>query len=147
SNGGIFNNGGLLEKTAGTGISTITAFLTNAGTVLATSGTLQFTGGGLFAATGSIIGKGGTVDFNSGNFSLGSATAGVGGGVLLDGFAVMNIAAGQTLTMAGADTVNAGNGGITGSGTLLTTGTVMVQAGTIGGHATWLDNATVLQSG
>ena len=144
SSGGAFVNDGLLEKTAGTGVSAINAYLTNVGTVLAASGTLQFTGGGQFGATGTVIGTGGTVDLNSGSFSLASPTAVIGGGLLLDGFAVIDIGAGQTLTAAGKDTVK---GDITGNGTWLTTGTVTVLAGSIGGRATWLDDATVLQTG
>jgi hypothetical protein len=49
--------------------------------------------------------------------------------------------------MAGADTINASNRGISGAGTLVTAGVVTVQAGTISGTATWQDTGTVLQTG
>jgi hypothetical protein len=122
SSDGTFINAGLLEKTAGVGTSAISAFLVNTGTVVAKSGTLQFTGGGQFGATGSIAGNGGTIEFTTGTFSLASSTAKISGGALFDGFLTVEINAGQTLTLAGTDTVNAPNGTFGGSGTLLTTG-------------------------
>ena len=59
-----FSNAGLLEKTAGTGVSAVAAAVTNTGTILAASGTLEFDSGGNFG--GAISGTG-TVAFAAGN--------------------------------------------------------------------------------
>ncbi|HZN56120.1 MAG TPA: hypothetical protein VFB67_12450, partial [Candidatus Polarisedimenticolaceae bacterium] len=75
SGGGTFKNAGTLQKTAGTGATTITVPLDSTGPVSVQSGTLSFNGGG--TASGSITGSPGTtLRFNaiSALFTLSSSS-------------------------------------------------------------------------
>jgi hypothetical protein len=66
---GLFNNGGLVRKSAGTGTNTISIYLNNTGTVQVQSGVIQMSGGG--QVSGSYQADAGTaILFLSGYYSL-----------------------------------------------------------------------------
>ena len=103
-----FHNAGTVQKSAGTGTSTISINFTNAGTVTALQGNLNFSGGGIIegafnAATGT------TISFSSGTFSyntvptmsgLGSFQF-TGGTLILQNDVIPNLQLlGGTLTLA-----------------------------------------------
>ena len=74
----VLNNAGLLEKTGGSGTSTISATLTSTGTLATTSGTLAFYDGGTVSG---LIADGSNIAFDGGSFGLGALT--IGGGAAL----------------------------------------------------------------
>jgi hypothetical protein len=77
-----FDNAGLLEKTGGTGTSTIDPTLTSTGTVEVDSGTLELDGGG--SLDGAISGAG-TLAFRSGTFTIAADTVLGVQNLLIDG--------------------------------------------------------------
>ena len=168
-----FTNAGLLEKTAGTAISTIDATVTNTGSIVVDSGTMAFFGGGSF---GGKISGAGTVAFSGGNSTLSATTTTanflVNGGRLgvktnetvsgsfsgTGGAATdISLASGMTLKLTGAasfDTTSAYGLDISGPGTLSTTGptTLATQTGAyvdlyLSGGATWTDSGTATIGG
>ncbi len=163
-----FLNDGLLDKTAGTGTSVIQSALTNAssGTVLASSGTLALYNGGTLAGIVTTA-AGSELEFNGGAFSLTGSL--VNGGTLAVssgtvGFAAsavtvanivdlatgtVDVASGQTLTLAGA--VDWTQTDFVGPGTLQTTGTTTINAingasALIDGGLSWINSGTVFNS-
>ena len=151
--GTAFNNSGTLEKTAGSGTTTVNFPLDNTGgTVAITSaGTLNFSGGGTFSGTMTVSG---TVNISYGTFTaaagstISSPSGGTGdlevsgnGTLSLGGSLSTNIVtiAGGMLT--GSGTIASGtqttwssgevDGSLTNAGTLTVSGSILVLAGTL----------------
>ena len=78
------SNAGVLSKTAGTGVSSISVALSNTGTLTASSGTLELDGGGTLGGTIGATGTG-TLALNGGTFTLGGATQTITGALALEG--------------------------------------------------------------
>src|SRR5204862_353331 len=110
-----FHNAGVLQKSAGTGTTTIYTYLDNSGTVHAMSGTIQCTGGnnlgGSFRAdaSGAIYLGGAVTVSNTPNFQG-------PGPVLITGSVILNQFTGS-LTLNGGNTV---------AGTIATNGTLNI---------------------
>ena len=131
--GGRFVNDGTLEKTGGSGVSAVTAPVTNAGVVVANSGTLALTGGGV----------------------LGGTIGGGAGDVLLAGS--FDLAAGgtQSVWFASGAQLGAGADGaavLHGAGTLASSGTVRLTGSSgpqveLAGGVTWRNGGTVIAAG
>ena len=151
--GTAFNNSGTLEKTAGSGTTTVSFPLDNTGgTVAITSpGTLNFSGGGTFSGTMTVSG---TVNISSGTFTaaagstISSPSGGTGdlefsgnGTLSLGGSLSTNIVtiAGGTLTGSGIiasgtqTTWTSGEvaGSLSNAGALTVSGSVVLLAGTL----------------
>ena len=162
-----FTNAGLIEKTAGTGTSTLGANLTSTGTISAQTGVIDLQGPNN-TVTGTVSGAGtlafgGTsslvvTSFTPGTLSVGGlylgsdSTVNVGAGATYTG--ALTIAAGNftstlnlgsfTWTQTGTASFSAGFGlaVITGSGTLVTDGVTSITTATIGGTETVQNNGT-----
>ena len=135
-----FRNTGTLEKSGGSGVSSIMAAVANIGTLAASTGTLELDGGGTLGGT-VLQTAGGAVQFGGGAFAFAGSVATVGtltfdntatlavgavSGTISSASALgstVTIAAGKTLTLAGATTWGTGTQ-IDGPGTLVTTGAV-----------------------
>ena len=96
----VLNNAGVLSKTGGTGVSSISNASRTPGTLTATSGTLELDSGerpwpGTIGATGA-----GTLALNGGTFTVGGAAQTITGALALES-AVVSIATGKVLTLAG----------------------------------------------
>ncbi len=148
--GMVFNNAGTLEKTAGTGVSTVQLPVNNSGAIAGDSGTLQLTGGGTGIGadtvdadadgtvslcgsfSGTFAGSGAGIVELSSSILFSPAFTGAGTGATLDftGGVLQwraNAVAG-TVTNLGTLAVT-GNAGLTLSGTFTNTGTVVVNGG------------------
>ncbi len=137
------SNAGVLSKTGGTGVSTISVAVVNTGTMTATSGTLELDGGGVLSGKIGATGAG-TLALNVGTFTLGGATQTITGALALEGGAV-DIGSGQTLTLSGAVTWDGAD--MIGPGTLATTGTTTISnTSLIDGGLTWTNSGKVLDS-
>ena len=94
------NNGGLFEKTAGSGTSMVATAVTNTGTIAATSGTLALTGSvvndGLMRVAGGELVVGQSLGADAGH--SGTIAIGAGGEVLLQGA----VSSAQAIAFAGA---------------------------------------------
>ncbi|MGA2500548.1 MAG: choice-of-anchor Q domain-containing protein, partial [Tepidisphaeraceae bacterium] len=119
TNGGsnVFNNAGILKKSAGTGTSTLNAPLSNTGTVQTTTGTLtlnagvaQLSGGTLSAGTWNAL-NGSTLDIpNLGSITSNNASVTLSGAgsvfapinALATNTGTFNLLGGRTFTTAGA---------------------------------------------
>jgi hypothetical protein len=140
------HNGGTLQKSAGSGTSTIFAALDNDGSVVASSGTLSLRAGtgtstGSFGAAAAV----GTVQFDTGTHTLTGAA--LPGHVRLAG-GTLQVTAGSTVTASGANSMSGGTLGGTGTfsltgGTWTWTGGTMSDAGT----TTVAAGATLSQGG
>jgi hypothetical protein len=80
----LFNNQGLLEKTAATGATYISILVTNMGTVTTTEGTLNFNNGGAIEGIYN-AGPATAINFSSGNFSFGGPVINGPGSAALTG--------------------------------------------------------------
>ncbi len=128
-NGSVLNDG-TLAKTGGSGVSTVTAPVTNTGEVTANSGTLELNGGGV----------------------LGGRIGGDAGEVRLAG--TWDLASGDTQSVSFGDGAHLGSGAdgaavLLGPGTLASTGTVRLTAWSapqvaLAGGATWQNAGTVI---
>ncbi len=118
----VLNNAGVLSKTGGTGVSSISNAITNTGTLTATSGTLELDSGGALGGTIGATGAG-TLALNGGTFTVGGAAQTITGALALES-AVVSIATGKVLTLAGTTSLN--NASIVGPGTLATTGATSI---------------------
>jgi hypothetical protein len=145
----IFNNAGTFKKSAGTGTTTITAFVSNTGTIDAASGTLKMTEGGLndsmyvaeTAATLELSGGSQAAGANSsitgaGNVTFSGATVNVAGSYTVTGTTTVT---GGTVTFANDTTVAAltlSGGTLMGDGNMTVSGLVTWTGGTMqgGGH-------------
>jgi hypothetical protein len=140
----FLTNAGTLEKTAGTGTSTVTNEMSNPGTVAVSSGTLQFTGHfaqnsghTLSGGTWSVIdsGSGATLLMNSASIFLNQGTV---------------ILSGPNSSFPAIDSLqnNSGTFEITNSRNFATTGD-LTNSGTIevGTHSTLTANGNVLNNG
>jgi hypothetical protein len=76
----LFNNAGILRKTAGVGVSTFSVPFTNSATVDAQSGTIRFSAGGNLAGTYNTA-SGAFIEFNTGTFTENGAVSITGSGV------------------------------------------------------------------
>ncbi len=137
--GNLFSNTSVLQKTAGTGVSTISVPLNNSGSVLASTGTLSLSGGGTHSGSFNATAPG-AVQFNGGNHSSPSGSyAGTGlflfssGNVLLSGTTTYNSAATRVTNGTAVFNVDATTSSLEQTGGYLGgTGTF-----TIAGSATW----------
>jgi hypothetical protein len=78
----VFNNNGIVRKTAATGTTTFSyVVFNNSGTLAVQAGTLRLTGGGTGTGIYNLSG-GATLDFGGGTHSLGSASSITGEGTL-----------------------------------------------------------------
>ena len=137
------SNAGVLSKTGGTGISSISVAVANTGTITATSGTLELDGGGTLSGTIGATGAG-ALALNIGTFTVGGPTQTITGALVLEGGTVQ-IATGQRLTLSGAVTWDGGE--VDGPGTLATTGTTTLSgAVSVGNGLTWTNSGLVLFS-
>ena len=137
----IFNNAGLLEKTAGTGTINFYATVNNSGSVTASAGILELDGGGTLGGSIGATGAG-EIAFGGGSFGLGGASRTIANTVGLLGGTVA-IATGQDLTLPGA--VTWAGGDVDGPGTLTTTGTTTISGSSyIDGGLTWINTGTVI---
>ncbi len=76
----FFNNQGTLEKTSGTGTTTIYIAVTNTGTVQASAGTLNFNDGGSIGGVYTNV-SGTAINFSGGNFTASAAAISGSGAV------------------------------------------------------------------
>lgn len=152
-------NYGLIEKTGGTGASTIAVGLVDLGAVTITSGTLAFSGADSFAGA---IGGPGTLAFSGGSDALnGGATIGTtswkisGGAVVTLGESLfftgtLSEAQGTALRVGGGDTLTLSDactlaGAVSGSGALaVTSGNVGISAGATVTVASWGQTAGII---
>jgi fibronectin-binding autotransporter adhesin len=102
SPGAVLSNGGLLEKTGGTGTGNVNATLTSTGTLATTSGTLAFDAGGSVAG---FIAAGSSLAFNGGNFAFGALT--IGGGASISDVGTVTITQTGALTLGDSSNVAA----------------------------------------
>ena len=161
---------GLLEKTGGTGVSTISVATTSTGAIAVTTGTLALTGGG--GITGSLTGAG-QLDLGGGTFTTkgisGTGNLAINGGAvltetangtftvatLIDGGGTLTAANAVTLTETGNLTLGdaSGVGTLSGPGTITTTGTTAIgdNAGNpqavLSGGLTWNNSGTITDAG
>jgi choice-of-anchor C domain-containing protein len=154
----FLNNQGTLEKTAGTGTTTINVVVTNTGTVEAVEGTLNFNNGGLIGGTYNVAATA-TNNFTGGNFSAGVATvSGPGPAALAGGTLTLlsNVIPNLELTGGTVDLGAGFEGGvitnlvISGSalnGANIVAGTLTWTAGEINGPLTVVSNAALNISG
>jgi hypothetical protein len=155
--GGTLTNNGLIEKTAGTGSSSITGFLTNTGTLDAGTGTLGFPGsvsdtnGTLQAAGGAILdltGGNGAAKFAENGTFTGAGT----GAIYLDTGALATGSSGATLNIPStlafdwsAGTISVPlNATLTYNGTLTLNGSGGVE---LSGGGTFQNNGTINLTG
>ena len=143
-----FTNAGILEKSAGTGSSTISLPVTNTGSIAGDSGTLQLTGGGSGSGTDTINATmPGTVAL-SGSFSGTFAGSGSGAVDLSSNGLVFTGTGASGVTLAFTGGVlqwNAGNvaGNVTNAGTLTISGSsTLGLSGTLTNTDTILDSST-----
>ena len=164
-----FSNAGTLEKTGGTGTSTIDAVMANTGSIVVSTGTIGFFGGGRFG--GNISGTG-TIAFAANTSTLSATTSAnvlVDGGMIAiaanetvsGGFTeasgVVTLASGATLKLtssASFDNVNTYGPEVIGPGTLSTAGTATLTTQSadyvdlyIAGGATWVNSSTATIGG
>ncbi|HWB12842.1 MAG TPA: DUF4214 domain-containing protein [Pirellulales bacterium] len=97
----VMNNGGLLEKTSGTGTSGIPAGFASTGQIKVDSGTLSLAtnGSATIAGTNFVVASGATLDLagnSSGNVFSGGFTGSGGGTVLLEGGGIVIGSGGAT---------------------------------------------------
>jgi hypothetical protein len=162
NSGGIantyFQNAGTLQKTAGTGTSSIQIPFYNSGAVAALSGTINFNGGGTIAGTLKAS-SGAAIDFSGGNF--GSAAASLnglgliqfnGGSLTLLDNVVPNLAlTGGTIALGtnfqGGTITNLTLSGSTLAGTNALTGTLNWMGGSIAGPLTIATNGVLVLGG
>ena len=153
------NNAGLFEKSGGTGVSSISASVSDTGEVLANSGTLAFLSANTYAGT---IDGVGTVAFDAPGNTLGAgavvivAAVALGGtlalgadvaydGVLLSFGNVLALGT-STLTLSNAAD-NLRGASVTGSGTLANDDTLAVDGLTVGGTAAFDNQGTATLAG
>ncbi|WP_304439300.1 Calx-beta domain-containing protein, partial [Anabaena sp. 4-3] len=161
----IFNNAGILKKTASTGTTTIGAALNNTGLIQVQTGTLNLQGGGMSSGVfraengASLVFSGGNYNFTGGSLIgegvisiTGSGTVTVDGAILSE---VNNLTlSGGSLALNGttASEVNnliLSNGTLTGTGnlTVKTGGTFNWSGGTQSGTGTTIIQGTANLSG
>ncbi len=161
-------NHGLLEKSAGAGVSAIGANVTSNGTITVLSGQLQFDGpsnvlSGKFSGAGQISFGGGVTTLSKATVSVGSmglygtATLNLGSALTLtgslydlsNGTNTLNLGA-NTLTLGGAGSQiygSFGSANLIGTGTLANTGGLSLSNTDIGGKINLTNTGTIHQVG
>ena len=134
------DNAGMLEKTAGAGLTTVWPIVNNSGTVQAGSGTLSLNGGGTSSGSFSAS-DGATLSFGGGTQTLGAAAQVSGAGTIGFSDGITTLAGSYAVTgttlidggTANFDTSDATTAALTvTAGTLAGAGTL-----TVGGSGTW----------
>jgi hypothetical protein len=142
--GSTFANAGVLEKTGGTGTSSIQSYLSNTGQIVVSSGELDLLGGG---GLGGTLSGGGTLSMVAGSFALNGLQVTTGTALTLAG-GRLALALKQAVSMVGLS-----SGTIDGRGTLTTAGTTTLAPGgvnqsilTVGGGARLANSGTLFLS-
>jgi len=156
SGGATIDNNGTLDKSGGSGTSTLFPPVNNAGTVSATSGTLALAGGGASSGGSFTVTAPANLSFASGTHSMsgggsisGTGTLSFSGGAATVGIPVnvstLNMNAGtatlDVTSSAGAFTMTGGTLG--GSGTLTLNNGGTWSGGTMSGSGTTIGHATL----
>jgi uncharacterized repeat protein (TIGR03803 family) len=153
SGGGTLTNAGTLEKTRGTGTSTISSSFVNSGTIAVSAGTLALdsaggmsTGGKFIMSNGATLDLtgGGTVAYQGRYTGRGRGTVALSGGTLAVGMG------GATFHMAGrlfewtGGTIDVTNGSLTNTGNIRYAGSSNV---VLSGAGSLVNTQTILQTG
>jgi hypothetical protein len=153
---GTVNNAGLIEKTGGTGVSTIASGITfnSTGRIEVDSGTLAFQGNGSIAGGNFSFSNGAVAAFSAGSFALSGLITGSGNGSLqIYNSLGTNSSGAATLNFQPGDLIwNGGgiyNSGIVNAGSMTVTGTnaIATYALAIGSGALFTNNGTITQTG
>ncbi|NLH73122.1 MAG: hypothetical protein GX456_08730, partial [Verrucomicrobia bacterium] len=156
----VFNNAGVVRKTAGSSTTTLWCALNNDGTIEVQTGTLSSTSGGTSSGLFKVS-AGATLEFNGGTYELKPASTIAGNGALALRSGTVKVAGtfsltGTTAISGGtldiASDVNLGgeitlsNGTLTGTGTVTHTGTFTWNGGTLSGTGALVipDSATLV---
>jgi hypothetical protein len=137
------NNGGLFEKTGGSGYAEVAANMYNSGEIEVASGVLNFAGE-LWGPGRIVVEAGGTLQFGYAVGGAASTTIDVNSALTLEAGATLALGAKNLTLTAAADFAG---GVVEGADRLTTDAATAVSGFTIGGSSVWFNDATATESG